>query len=376
VSIGEDAMQVAMEIARARDMALMFSEMGDFEAVLRHSAAPAATWEPLAVYARIEALQALGRHEAAMELCELALCQLEADPQLLSRAGYVYGSVGNWEKLFLINALVIRGIDIRPDIPKWQGEPLDGKHVLVFCHLPGHGDHIMYARFIADLARTGAQITIQCREELVRLFSRLPGVGNVVDFDAMPICDFKTVIVEIPHFLGIKTDGIPADPYLFGSEAQRQPSPLKVGITWGCKADINRMKRACRLAELAPLAAVPGIKLYSLEKGPARKDLSPITGVDVVDLADQLGDFADTADAIASLDAVVAVDSAVANLAGAMGKPLFVLTPFFTDSRWAGDAGSLWYPSAKVYKQTEEGEWAEPISRLTSDLTQWALNNS
>lgn len=115
-------MKVEMKTVSARDMALIFSEMGDYKAVLKHSAAPAAAWEPLAVYARIEALQALGRHDAAMELCELTLSQLDADPQLISRAGYVYGSVGNWEKLFLVNALVIRSIDIRPDITKEAGQ--------------------------------------------------------------------------------------------------------------------------------------------------------------------------------------------------------------------------------------------------------------
>lgn len=113
----------------------------------------------------------------------------------------------------------------------------------------------MYAWFIDKLAQTGTQITIQCREELVRLFSRLPGVEQVVSLDAMRICDFKTVLVEIPHFLGIKTDGIPATAYLHGSEAIHEPGPLKVGVTWGCKAEVNRMRRACRLAELAPLAS-------------------------------------------------------------------------------------------------------------------------
>jgi hypothetical protein len=356
-------------ILRARDLTIMFSEMGNVNEVLRYSASPASWWEPQSVYARIEALQACGRHDAAVELCELAMCQFGLEPKLLSLSGYAYALTGDWEKLFLIHALVCKEVSSNRDIQRWRGEAVDGKHVLVCCDPAGYGDNIQYARFLAAMGQAGASLTVQCGQELRRLFSAIPGVVDVVDFSVQPDCDFTTGILEIPHYLGIGADNIPSAPYLAGEGASLRGDTFNVGISWGCKNESQRMKRACRLAELAPLAAVPGIQLYSIEKGPARKDISPVTGLPLIDLADTLHDFADTADAIASLDAVVTVDSAVANLAGAMGKPLFVLTPFFTDCRWGNSSGSLWYPTARVYRQVEAGEWAEPIGRLIGDLS-------
>jgi len=153
-----------------------------------------------------------------------------------------------------------------------------------------------------------------------------------------------------------------------GNSADRR---LRVGITWaGGPKYKNDRKRSLHLSQLAPLAQVPGITFYSLQKGPAAAEVENIPpGMQWIDLSDDLHDFADTAALISHLDLVISVDTAVAHLAGAMGKPVWVLLPTNADWRWLLERDdSPWYPTMRLFRQSRRGNWADVIERVVSAL--------
>ena len=246
---------------------------------------------------------------------------------------------------------------IRADVPMWQGEDLAGKTLWVRCE-QGSGDMLQYARFLPTLQARGARVIFECAPALHRI---LDGGADVlieeVPPDAPPPdgCDFQIYLMSLTHRLGITLENLPNAPYLQADPAQRDewgrhlahiqreanlpPDNLKVGIVWaGSPTHGNDANRSATLADFAALASVPGVTLFSLQKNQAAAQADdPPAGMLLVNLGPSLHDFADTAAVMAHLDLVIAVDTSVVHLAGALGRPVWTLLPHHPDWRWMLD---------------------------------------
>jgi ADP-heptose:LPS heptosyltransferase len=202
--------------------------------------------------------------------------------------------------------------------------------------------------------------------------------------DPLPDADLHLYICSLPGLLGRDIGSIPTMPYLAPPpDREKKFSALfapargrtKVGIVWSGSITFGKNhRRAQRLMQFFQGFALPGVQLYSLQKGPPAHELTALPrGGPIVDLEPQLADFADTAAAIASLDLVIMTDSAVAHLAGAMGKPVWVLLPRTPDFRWLIDRDtSPWYPSARLFRKAGTERWDAAITRVAAELARLA----
>jgi tetratricopeptide (TPR) repeat protein len=272
--------------------------------------------------------------------------------------------------------------------PLWLGEAsLDGKTILLHAE-QGMGDTIQFVRYAPLLAARGAKIVLEVQPELVRLLSAMPGLATVVARkQPLPRYDFHCPLLSLPLACGTTLDTIPAEiPHIAPGEGDvvsfmeswraRLPRrrPL-VGLVWsGERSHDNDLNRSMPLATLAPLFDLPDIAFVSLQHEVREEDAAMLQSRgDVLPIGADFRDFADTAAAIAALDAVIAVDTAVAHLAGAMGKPLFLLLPFAADFRWLrGRSDSPWYPSVRLFRQPQFGDWDGAVKLLRQELAQFA----
>jgi Flp pilus assembly protein TadD len=267
-----------------------------------------------------------------------------------------------------------------PAVPRWQGEPLAGRHLLLHSE-QGRGDTLQFARFAVRLAERGERVTLSCQPDLVDLLSTLPGV-TVVPEKALPSdIDLHCPLLSLPALLATRYDRLPgtgaylkADPgRLEAWRARLGAGPgLRVGLVWaGNPAYPLDHLRSPGLAAVRPLLAVPGLAWHVLQVGEGRRDLTSAPLPDgVADLGPALRDFADTAAVMALMDVVVSSDTATAHLAAALGRDTRVLVSALPDFRWAGrpDGRSVWYDSARLYRQRRVLDWEEPVARLAADL--------
>jgi hypothetical protein len=269
--------------------------------------------------------------------------------------------------------------------PIWTGAPLYGQSLVVWQER-GFGDVIQDLRFMPQLAARGVRVVLAVRPQLTRLCDKVDGVSEVVS-QVEPRSDIAAMLPfeHIPAMLGVTLQTIPTTPYLCPPAnvvplPVTQPGALRVGLVWATmpsherSAEINALGRAGPRAlppsYLAPLLTQPGVEWYNLQKRLGVKDLTR-EGVQkrIHDLTPLLRDFADTASVISQLDLVITVDTAVAHLAGALGKDVWVLLPCPADSRWLLDrTDSPWYPTMRLFRQRERGVWIDPISELLTAL--------
>jgi hypothetical protein len=272
--------------------------------------------------------------------------------------------------------------------PRWQGETLVGKSILI-GYEAGHGDMIQFCRYTAMLKAMGAaSITLICHPALKTLFASLQGVDTLTSFDeTMPIsgCDFWTPLLSLPYYCNTRLDSIPAMiPYLHATtdrigkwDALLPKNGLRVGLVWkGNPLFENDADRSLpSLDVLAPLGSVANVNFISLQKGAGEDEaLQPPNGLHLTHIGSQLTDFADTAAVVTNLDLVICVDTAVAHLAGALGKPCWVLLPEYkTDWRWLTErADSPWYPGTmRLFRQPAMGDWRSVVAEVVDALEQW-----
>ncbi len=274
--------------------------------------------------------------------------------------------------------------------PRWQGEPLQGKSILIAAE-GGHGDLIQFCRYAVLIKRRGAaRVSVFCHPGLSRLFTRLSGVDEALTSGSSPPAagwDYWTLPLSLPHLLHTTLDMIPADlPYLtaepaqivyWGSVIEKPWSDLGVGLVWKGNPRFERDadRSLASLSVLAPLKEVPGIRFFSLQKGADEEGSTVQRPLPLIDLGPQLSDFAETAAVVMNLDLVITVDTAVAHLAGALGKPCWVL---LSDSpaewRWLKErTDSPWYPRVlRLFRQKHPGDWAPVIADVATALK--ALN--
>jgi hypothetical protein len=273
--------------------------------------------------------------------------------------------------------------------PLWSGkEPLDGKTILLHAE-QGFGDTIQFVRYAALVAGRGAaRIILEVQRELVPLLTGIAGVAAVIARgEPLPAFDLHCPLLSLPLAFATELATIPAPiPYLAPPQARvaawrsRLPErrPL-IGLVWsGDPNHDNDLNRSIGLATLAPLLDLPNVAFVSLQHDIPERDLPVLQKSSNLHRTDSgFGDFADTAAAISLTDAVITVDTAVAHVAGAIGKPLLLLLPFAADFRWLRERqDSPWYPSARLYRQPEFGDWDSVIATVRQDLTRSAFFSS
>lgn len=266
-------------------------------------------------------------------------------------------------------------------MPLWQGENLAGRTILLHAE-QGLGDMIQFVRYVPLVAEQGARVLLQAPRLTHALFSRLPGVAQILDDDdAVPDTDFHCPFMTLPLVLGTTAETIPGRaPYLRSTAEARKNwrmrvaggrRHLKVGLVWGGNPAyrLDRM-RSMALDVLLPLLSVPRVIVHSLQLGERVAEITACgLGDHLIDLSPHLSDLQETAAAMDNLDLVITVDTAVGHLAGALGRPVWILLPHAPDWRWriAGNA-SAWYPTARLFRQSRPGNWEQVVAEVTAEL--------
>jgi len=269
---------------------------------------------------------------------------------------------------------------------------LDGMHVLVW-HEEGFGDTLQFSRYLPLLVRLGATVTALVPAPLVRLLRGIQGINVIqVGSGSLPAHDLQCSFLSLPRAFGTTTRNVPAtpwlsaDPVLAAAWVARLPQDgLRAGLVWAGHArpwlhgfsSVDR-RRSAGLAVFAPLAGVRDVRFVSLQAGTAAaQGQDAPEGMELSDPMEDVRDFADTAAVIANLDVVVTVDTSVAHLAGAMGKPVFLLDRYDNCWRWLhARTDSPWYPSMTIFRQPKPGDWATAMHRAASALTSMAIFRS
>ncbi|GLR88236.1 tetratricopeptide repeat protein [Bradyrhizobium iriomotense] len=264
--------------------------------------------------------------------------------------------------------------------PEWQGEPLGGRRLLLFAEY-GLGDALQFVRYLPMVVRMGGSIILQVQPALASLLRTMADVTVIARGEPLPPFDVQLPLMSLPRVFGTTLDTIPAEvPYLHPDPARLSRwraaldgvSAFKVGVVWaGNPRHKGDAQRSLSAEEVLPRLITPGVQLYSLQKEPREVDVPVLAalGTDIIDLAPALGDFSDTAAAVAALDLVIAVDTSVAHLAGALGHPVWMLLPYALDWRWLRDReDSPWYPTTRLFRQRRPREWDDPLMRMSAAL--------
>jgi len=271
--------------------------------------------------------------------------------------------------------------------PQWRGESLEGKSLVVW-HEQGYGDSVQFVRYMPLLkARGVTHLTVMCPEPARELIATIDGVDAVVTHSGLvQPHDYWVYPLSLPLLFGTTLDTIPATlPYLRALPERIERwrarigtgAGLKVGLVWKGFAENQHdaTRSVASLTPLAPLWSVPGATFFSLQKGQGEDEAAaPPAGQPIVDLGSSIQDFADTAAIIEQLDLLIAVDTAAAHVAGALGKPCWLMLPHdWTDWRWLLEReDSPWYPGVmRLFRQSDKRDWSEVAQRMADELRQW-----
>jgi len=261
----------------------------------------------------------------------------------------------------------------------WKGEPLEGSRILLHAE-QGLGDTLQFVRFVPLVEARGGSVVLEVQPRLHRLLALTPGAGKVIRRgEGFGEVDWQCPLLSLPLAFATELSTIPARvPYVHPEpglvEAWRQrlagPTP-RIGLVWGGSPTFPYERwRSIPLEQLAPLTDLGGATFYSLQMGPQAGQVKQLgSRVRIIDLQDDQKDFADTAAIVANLSLVISIDTSVAHLAGAMGKPLWVLLHKPPDWRWLLEReDSPWYPSARLFRQSTLGKWQDVVARIKGEL--------
>jgi tetratricopeptide (TPR) repeat protein len=262
--------------------------------------------------------------------------------------------------------------------PVWNGQPIDGKTVLIRCE-QGFGDNIQFLRYATLVKACGATVVLRPRSGMEGLADRFPGVDRVLQPDADAHFDYYVHVMSLPRIFGTDAHSIPPQSPCLAADPDRvakwrhaisRGARLKVGVVWaGTPAHAHDSARSIAFDEFRPLFDAPDVHFYSLQMGDAARPLARHRPANVTSVGEQIQDFGDTAAVIELLDLVVSVDTATAHLAGAMGKPVWMLNATPGDWRWRGTGESTpWYPSMRIFRQQSPGEWTSVIELVRREL--------
>lgn len=335
-------------------------------------------------YDRLELDAAIGCAEAALAIDpDFAGGHFGIAEASLLRGDFARG----WEEYEWRNRLAgVPPLMPPSDRPQWDGRPLGRGNNLLLIADQGYGDVIQFARYIPWAAKHSPDIVVACSRELQPVVAQQPGAGPVFDhWQRTPDFAAYCPLSGLPRLAGTGLDTIPAAlPYLYAGEAkfahwaERLWAMLprgsrRIGIVWaGRPTHRNDLRRSTRLAALAPLMELPQTAFVSLQKGPAQAEIGQYWGrAPLLNLGPEIRDFADTMAVVECLDLVVTVDTAVGHLAGAMGKPVWIMLPYAPDWRWLlGRSDSPWYPTARLFRQSAARRWEPVVADIAAALAQ------
>ena len=334
-------------------------------------------------------LQDLGQAQAARERLEIALALAPDSSQVrwnLALSQLLLGDeTAGWANFEARwdGCSNLAGAYNKPKARAWQGEALKGKTVLLWAE-QGLGDTLQFIRYANTLAGQGATVLAEVQPELQALIAHMPGVSrSIARGQSLPDYDFHCPLMSLPLHLGI--DG--AAPYLHAAadkaaawktrlNGYRRP---RIGLVWAGRSRVQNpeldaidRRRSVSLKQLAPLTALTHCSFFSLQKGGPAAELGA-SNLPIHDFSAQWQDLADTAAFIENLDLVISVDTAVAHLAGALGKPVWLLNRFDSCWRWGMERSDTpWYPKLRQFRQPRPGDWETPINALLEELRSFA----
>jgi len=263
---------------------------------------------------------------------------------------------------------------------RWDGSALSGRTILLYAQ-HGLGDTLQFVRYVPQVAAAGGKVVLQVQRQLVPLFARQRGAAVMCGTDQDPgPFDVQATLLELPAILGDTLATIPAEvPYVHADPALRARwaaylschGGFKVGIAWhGNPHQKDGLIRRCSLLDMAPIWDVPGVAVYSLQKGAGCDELTAAVPVrDFGEIDKDAGAFMDTAAIMESLDLVVTIDTSIAHLAGALARPVWMVVPYWADWRWMTErTDSPWYPTMRIFRQPRPGAWAPVFHELAAAL--------
>jgi hypothetical protein len=260
----------------------------------------------------------------------------------------------------------------------WNGQPFEGKRVLVRCE-HGLGDSIQFLRYTPLLRRRAAAVILKVQPALLPLFEGMLGADEVINAwttEPDPPHDLAIECMELPYAFRSTIATLPADiPYLPVERIRRSVHRLlppagsnttHIGLIWASSS--WDPTRSLQLRQLAALAALEGVQLFSLQQGPEAAEIERLP-FEVEPLSARTGGVVEAAAAMLELDAIVTVDSMPAHLAGALGRPVFLLLQHRADWRWMEErSDSPWYPTMRIFRQAEPGDWPSAVEQLAASL--------
>lgn len=325
----------------------------------------------------------LGRRRKALEYFETALRMKPDLPEAHVNRSLVWLRDGDFERGWPEYEWrwKKKGFEKRPrQRPRWDGSALEGRTIMLHAE-QGMGDMVHFVRYVPLVKRRGGTVVLECQPRLLPLVRTVPGLDQIVPQGfPLPEHDVQAPLLSLPYIFGTTLATIPAEvPYLEVERARVErwrerlepEQRFKVGLAWaGNPNHESDCSRSVRLEQLARLAEAPQVALFSLQRGPGREQLDdPPPGLEMVNLEQPDGDLLDTVAAIMNLDLVISIDSMVAHLAGALGRPVWVLLAYAPDWRWLLDReDSPWYPTMRLFRQTRPGDWDSVVQRVAEAL--------
>jgi tetratricopeptide (TPR) repeat protein len=307
----------------------------------------------------------LPRHPNTAALTQYGMC-------LLQEADFLRGW-SLYEFRWLQDPLISLRANL--DLPQWQGQEVRGKTILVRAE-QGIGDVIQFARYLREIKSLGGRVLFQGRDGMEELTRRFEGIDAIINTgEKLPEFDYFANLMSLPRFFGNDPKLVSSPgPYVRNDSARTEAfrqlmdcSDLNIGIVWGGNpTHLQDKVRSVPLRELSRILAIPGVRLFSLQKGEAARQLTELDHSErIVDWAPMLCTFADTADAIAALDLIISVDTSVAHLAGALEKPVWILLQNPAEWRWMDErSDSDWYRTARLFRQPTSGDWTSVVEEV------------
>lgn len=265
----------------------------------------------------------------------------------------------------------------------WAGQPLVGKTLLLWSE-QGFGDMIQFFRYVAEARRFGGRVIVDVQPQLVELLRSQNMADAVLPAgEALPAFDYHAALMSVPRIVKTTMQTVPRNvPYIrasgdrsaYWAKRLAQDAKRKIGIAWAGRPEHpNDRRRSISPDLLRPLGAVENVTFVTVQPRPAQ--LAPPAGLPVLDLGIELTDFSQTAALISQLDLLISVDTSVAHLAGAMGKPTWLLLPFSPDWRWLMHRDDTpWYSGMRLFRQKRLGDWVEVIERLVLELRKFGAS--
>lgn len=318
-----------------------------------------------------------GDLQEAAALIEEALRLSPEDPRAHGARALLWLLTGDWERGFreyewrwaLQPAARRRFAE-----PEWDGAPLEGRRIFIHCE-QGLGDFLQFVRYVTLVAEAGGRVLLESPENLAALAATVPGVEQVLPAgEPPPAFDVHAPLLSLPRIFGTRPETAPAQtPYLRAPDAPEEPPwppdcRFRVGLAWaGSPTHRNDRRRSLSLAQLAPLAKAQDVVFVSLQKGPAAEEAPP--GLELETLPGRWNQLPWLAAAVERLDLVISVDTMQAHLAGALGRPVWLLLPFTPDWRWMlHREDTPWYPTMRLFRQPKPGDWATVLERVAEEL--------